>query len=443
VLVLEAKDKIGGGMRSAELTLPGFVHDVCSAIHPLLAGSPFFAKLDLERYGAKLVHPEIPFAHPLDGGRTALLYRSIDETADSLGPDRDAYRRLVEPLVSDFTNLRSDFFGPLRLPRHPVSMARFGRHFFTPVTRLVKRFQTDEAAGLFAGMGSHTMLPLDAPMTGAFALFFGVLGHAVGWPAVIGGSQNLSDAMVSHLSSLGGRVETGHPVASFKDIPAARCVLFDVSPRQLGDIAGDRLSRRFRRQVRKFRYGPAAFKVDWALREPIPWTAPDVSRAGTVHVVGTIAEAANSEASVTAGRHSDKPFVLLAQQTMFDPSRAPEGQHTAWGYCHVPAGSTVDMTDAIERQIERFAPGFKDIIIAKATMGPAQLEDYNPNYIGGDIGAGVIDIRQLFTRPTTRWNPYTTSDEEIYICSSSTPPGPGVHGMCGMLAAKTALKRVL
>jgi phytoene dehydrogenase-like protein len=249
--------------------------------------------------------------------------------------------------------------------------------------------------------------------------------------------------MVSHLRSLGGTIQTDSEVTSMADIPPARCVLFDVSPRQLANIAGDRLSPRFRRQVRKFRYGPGAFKVDWALREPIPWTAPDVSRAGTVHVVGTIDEAAESEATVAAGRHSEKPFVLLAQQTMFDPSRAPEGRHTAWAYCHVPAGSTVDMTDAIERQIERFAPGFKDTILAKATMSPAQLEEHNANYIGGDIGAGVIDIRQLFTRPTTRWNPYTTSDKHLYICSSSTPPGPGVHGMGGMLAAKTALKKLL
>jgi phytoene dehydrogenase-like protein len=430
-------------MRSAELTVPGFLHDICSAIHPLLVASPFFDRFDLDRYGVTLVHPEVPFAHPLDGGRAGVLYRSVDETADALGPDASAYRKLVGPLARDYDNLRHDFFGPLRVPRHPISMALFGRHFFTPVTRLVKRFQTDEAAGLFAGMACHTMLPLEASMTAAFSLFFGVLGHAVGWPAVAGGTQKIADAMGAHLESLGGEVRTSAPVASLADIPSARCILFDLSPRQLLDIAGDKLSSRSRRQARKFRYGPGAFKVDWALREPIPWSAPQVSRAGTVHVVGTIEEAAASERAVNQGRHADKPFVLLAQQTIFDPSRAPEGLHTAWGYCHVPAGSSVDMTAAIEDQIERFAPGFKDVILARSTMSPAHLEDYNPNYIGGDIGAGVIDVRQLFTRPSTRWNPYTTSAPDIFICSASTPPGPGVHGMCGMLAAKTALKKAL
>jgi phytoene dehydrogenase-like protein len=429
-------------MRSAELTVPGFMHDICSAIHPLLVSSPFFDRFDLEAYGAKLVHPAVPFAHPLDGGRAAVLYRSVEETADALGRDASAYRKLVGPLARDYDNLRHDFFGPLRMPRHPISMALFGRHFFTPVTRLVKRFQTDEAAGLFAGMACHTMLPLETSMTAAFALFFAVLGHAAGWPAVAGGSQQLADAMGARLKSLGGEVKTSTPVGSLADIPSARCILFDLSPRQVLDIAGDKLSSRFRREARNFRYGPGAFKVDWALREPIPWTAPQVSRAGTVHVVGTIAEAAASERAVTQGRHADKPFVLLAQQTVFDPTRAPEGRHTAWGYCHVPSGSKVDMTAAIEAQIERFAPGFKDVILARSTINPAQLEDYNANYVGGDIGAGVIDVRQLFTRPSTRWNPYTTSARDIYICSGSTPPGPGVHGMCGMLAAKTALKRV-
>jgi phytoene dehydrogenase-like protein len=334
-------------MRSAELTVPGFMHDICSAIHPLLVSSPFFDRFDLEAYGAKLVHPAVPFAHPLDGGRAAVLYRSVEETADALGRDASAYRKLVGPLARDYDNLRHDFFGPLRMPRHPISMALFGRHFFTPVTRLVKRFQTDEAAGLFAGMACHTMLPLETSMTAAFALFFAVLGHAAGWPAVAGGSQQLADAMGARLKSLGGEVKTSTPVGSLADIPSARCILFDLSPRQVLDIAGDKLSSRFRREARNFRYGPGAFKVDWALREPIPWTAPQVSRAGTVHVVGTIAEAAASERAVTQGRHADKPFVLLAQQTVFDPTRAPEGRHTAWGYCHVPSGSKVDMTAAI------------------------------------------------------------------------------------------------
>lgn len=443
MLVLEAKEHIGGGMRSAELTLPGFVHDLCSAIHPLLLGSPFFSRLGLEALGVRLVHPEVPFAHPLDGGRAGVMYRSLDATAEGLGPDASAYRKLVAPLLRDFPNLRGDLFGPLRVPHHPFSMLRYASHLLTPVTRLTKRFETPEAEGLFAGMGSHTMLPLDAPMTGAFALFFAVLAHAVGWPAVAGGSQNLADAMTARLRALGGEVSCSRPVASLRDVPASRCVLFDVSPRQLLDIAGEELSPRYRRQASKFRYGPGAFKVDWALSEPIPWTAPEVSRAGTVHVVGTLAEAAESEGNVSRGRLSEKPFVLLAQQTIFDPTRAPEGRHTAWAYCHVPAGSTIDMTAAIERQIERFAPGFKDIVLAKRTTDPAALQDHNANYIGGDIGAGVIDLRQSFTRPSTRWNPYTTSAKNIFICSSSTPPGPGVHGMCGMLAAKTALKQML
>ena len=428
-------------MRSAELTLPGYVHDVCSAIHPLLVGSPFFLQRDLAPYGMRLVHPEFPFAHPLDAGKAAVMRRSIDETATGLGRDAAAYRKLVTPLVNNFANLRADLFGPLRVPRHPMSMARYASRLLTPVTRLTRRFETQEAAALFAGMASHTMLPLDAPMTGAFSLFFAVLAHAVGWPAIAGGSQNIADAMASHLRSLGGKVMTSHPVVTLEDLPPSTCVLFDVSPRQLLGIAGPKLSARYQRQARKFRYGPGAFKVDWALREPIPWTNPDVSRAGTVHVVGTLEEAARSEENVNAGRHTDRPFVLLAQQTLFDPSRAPQDRQTAWAYCHVPAGSTVDMTAAIESQIERFAPGFKDVVLARATMGPAELHEYNPNYIGGDIGAGVIDLRQSFTRPSTRWNPYTTSARDIYICSSSTPPGPGVHGMCGMLAAKTALKQ--
>jgi phytoene dehydrogenase-like protein len=430
-------------MRSAELTLPGYMHDICSAIHPLLVGSPFFDKFDLESHGATLVHPEVPFAHPLDGGRAGMLYRSLDETADALGADASAYRKLVKPLVDDFDNLRHDFFGPIRVPRHPVTMARLGAHFFTPVTRLVKRFHTDEAAGMFAGMASHTMLPLEAPMTATFALFFAVLGHAVGWPAVAGGSQKIADAMAAHFHSLGGEVRTSSPIGSLAELPETRCALLDVSPRQLLNIAGDRLSSRFQRQLRRFRYGPGAFKVDWALSEPIPWTAPQVARAGTVHVVGTAQQAAESERSVNQGRHPEKPFVLLAQQTMFDPTRAPQGRHTAWGYCHVPAGSKQDMTEAIEAQIERFAPGFKDVVLARSTISPGQLHDYNPNYVGGDIAAGVIDIRQLFTRPSPRWNPYTTSAKDIFICSSSTPPGPGVHGMGGMLAAETALKRAL
>lgn len=443
MVVLEAMDRLGGGMRSAELTLPGYTHDICSAIHPLLAGSPFFDRLDLETHGMKMIHPEVPFAHPLDGGRAVLLHRSVDETAAALGPDAAAYRRLLTPLVGDFSRLQGELLGPLRVPRHPLSMARFGRHALEPVTRLVRRFETQDAAALFGGMASHTMLPLDAAMTGGFAVFFALLGHAVGWPMAMGGSQAIADAMASYLRLSGGEIVTSSPVRSFGDIPQARCVLFDLSARQVLDIAGDRLSARFQSQLRNFRYGPGVFKLDWALGEPIPWSAPEVARAGTVHIVGTVPEAAESEAAVNAGRHPERPFVLLAQQTRFDPTRAPRGRHTAWAYCHVPAGSTVDMTQAIEDQIERFAPGFRDIVLAKHALGPAQLEAENANYVGGDIGAGVVDLRQSFTRPSRRWNPYTTSARDIYICSASTPPGPGVHGMGGYLAARSALKRSL
>jgi phytoene dehydrogenase-like protein len=442
VLVREAADEPGGGCRSAELTLPGYVHDVCAAIHPMAAASPFFRSLPLAELGVELVHPEAPLAHPLGGGAAVLLERSVAATAAGLGPDGDAYRRLVEPLVRSADALIDGILGPpLRPPRHPVPLARFGRHALRSAVGLGRRFEGEPARALLAGMAGHAIRPLDAPLTGGFGLVLTVLGHAVGWPVARGGSGRIADALVARLRALGGRLETGRRVASLEELPPSRTVLLDVTPRQLAAIAGPRLPSSYRRALERYRYGPGAFKVDWALAGPIPWRAPEVARAATVHLGGTMAEIAAAEADVAAGGHPERPYVLLAQQTVADPGRAPEGGHTAWGYCHVPNGSPVDMTERIERQVERFAPGFRELVLARAARGPAELERGNANYVGGDITGGLQDLRQTLARPVARPDPYATPAPGIYICSSSTPPGGGVHGMCGHLAARSALRR--
>jgi phytoene dehydrogenase-like protein len=444
VLVLEGAQTPGGGCRSAELTLPGFVHDVCSAVHPLVAGSPFFRSLPLAELGVELVHPEAPLAHPLDDGGAVLLERSIDATSDGLGADGAAYRDLVGPLVRDAEALIEGLLAPaLRPPRHPVALARFARHGLRSAVGLGGRFSGERARALLAGMAAHSIRPLDAPLTAGFGLVLTVLGHAVGWPVARGGSGRIADAMVALLNTLGGTLETGRTVTSLDELPSARAVLLDVTPRQLLAIAGGRLPPAYRRRLARYRYGPGAFKVDWALAGPIPWRPPECARAATVHLGGTMAEIAAAEAAVAAGGHPERPYVLLAQQTLADPSRAPEGRHTAWAYCHVPAGSPVDMTERIERQVERFAPGFRDLVLARATRGPAQLERENPNQVGGDITAGLQDLRQTLARPVARPDPYATPAPGIYICSASTPPGGGVHGMCGHLAARSALRREL
>ena len=442
VLVIEGKETVGGGTRSCELTLPGFVHDICSAIHPLGVASPFFRDLPLADYGLAWVFPPAALAHPLDDGTAILVERSVAATAAQLGPDAGAYRRLLGALAADWRHVLAEMLGPLRFPRHPLSMVRFGLPALLPAASLARTlFRGERARALFAGMAAHAMLPLTWPGTAAFGLMLGALAHAVGWPMARGGSQAIADALAAHLRRLGGEIVTGRPITAMSDLPPAAAVLFDVTPRQLEQIAGGRLPDAYRRKLRGYRYGPGVFKVDYALDGPAPWRAAACLQAGTVHIGGTLDEIAVAEAAIWRGEHPERPYVLLVQQTPFDPTRAPVGQHTAWAYCHVPHGSTMDMTARIEAQIERFAPGFRDRILARSTRHAAAMEAYNPNYIGGDINGGVQDLRQLFTRPVARLDPYTTPVKGLYLCSSSTPPGGGVHGMCGYWAAQSALRR--
>ncbi len=444
VLVLEAKETIGGGARSAELTLPGFRHDICSAIHPLGLASPFFRSLPLAELGVEWIQPPAALAHPLDSGEVALVRQDLSATAASLGADSQAYLRLMKPLVGNWQKIMTDTLGPLPLPpHHPLALAQFGLSAILPADLLARlTFQTPLARALLAGMAGHSMLPLDKPATAAFGLVLGILAHAVGWPIPRRGSQSIVDGMGRYLTSLGGVIQTSCEVRSLADIPPARSILFDVTPRQLLNIAGERLPESYRKALSAYRYGPGVFKVDWALDGPTPWRSPDCALAGTVHLGGTFPEIAAAERAVWNGEHPEKPFVLFAQQSLFDDTRAPAGKHTAWAYCHVPHGSDQDMTAAIEAQVERFAPGFRQRILARSARSASAMELYNPNYIGGDINGGVQDWRQLFTRPVARISPYTTPDSQIFICSSSTPPGGGVHGMCGYHAAKAALKNL-
>lgn len=443
VLVVEAAPTPGGGTRSAELTEPGFVHDVCSAIHPLGAGSPAMRSLPLERHGLRWIHPDAPLAHPLDD-HTVMLERSVDDTAGRLGVDERAWARLFGPFAHSDLDLVDGLMSPLSIPRHPLKMARFGLSAVRSATGLTaSRFNGPDAAALFAGLAAHSVLPLDQRITAGAGMFLGGLAHVVGWPMAAGGSQSIADALVAELRANDGEIECGRPVTSLDDLPPSRAVLADLSPRNLAAIAGDRLPSRIRRAYARYRHGTAVFKVDYALSEPVPWRDPATSRAGTVHVGGTFAEVVAAEAAVARGGHPERPFVLVAQHTLFDPSRAPVGRHTLWAYCHVPAGSNVDMTDAIERQIERFAPGFTDTVIARHLSGPADVEAGNANCIGGDIGGGITDLRQLFTRPRVSLRPWTTGARGLYLCSASTPPGAGVHGMCGWHAARLTLKREL
>jgi len=441
VRVIEARDELGGGTRTAELTLPGFRHDVCSAIHPLALVSPFFRKIRLEDHGVEFIQPPAALAHPLDDGRAAMLERSIAETASSLGPDGETYGALMRPLVERAEHLFRDLLAPLRMPKHPLSLARFGARGAWSAERVARKFRGDAARALIAGAAAHSIQPLDRSPTGGLALLFLLAGHSVGWPLVRGGSSEITRALTEMLTALGGEIETGHEVKSMDDLPPARAVLFDVTPRQLVRIAGDRLPPRYRRRLSSWRHGPGIFKVDYALDGPIPWTAKECSRAATVHVGGTFAEVAYAEKEVYARRLPEKPFVLLAQPTLFDPSRAPKDKHTVWAYCHAPSGSKEDLGPAIDRQIERFAPGFRDLVLARHSVDSQTIEAHNPNYVGGDISGGVQDLPQLLMRPSARWDPYSTPTDGIYICSSSTPPGAGVHGMCGYLAARSALRR--
>ena len=444
VAVIEAEPTLGGGARSAELTLPGFVHDLCSAIHPLAVGSPFLRTLPLAEHGLEWIHPPAPLAHPLDDGSAAVLERSLEETGKALGPDAAAWQRLMGPLVRGAENLFADALGPLRLPRHPLLLTLFGLRALRSARGLADSwFRGAHARALFAGNAAHAILPLEQMLTSAIGLMLAVAGHAVGWPLPRGGSQKITDALVSYLRSLGGEVVAGWRVQGLDELPPAKALLFDVAPRNLVRICGDRFSTRYRRQLLNFRHGPGVFKIDWALDGPIPWKAAACARAATVHLGGTLEEIAATERAVWQGEHPQRPFVLVAQQSLFDPTRAPAGQHTGWAYCHVPNGSTTDMTAAIEGQMERFAPGFRDRILARSVLAPADFERHNANYIGGDIAGGVTDLWQLFTRPAPRLVPYSTPDPRIFLCSSSTPPGAGVHGMCGYFAARAALRTVL
>jgi phytoene dehydrogenase-like protein len=438
VLVLEADTEIGGGARTAELTLPGFLHDVCSAVHPMAIGSPFFSDLSLADHGLSWIQPSIALAHALENGGVIVLDRSVEATARGLERDDDAYRRLMAPLVVDWTRLAQDLLAPPRWPRHPLALARFGLLGLRSARGLVEsRFRTERARTLFAGLAAHSMLPLDRPLSAAFALVLAMAGHAVGWPMPRGGSRAISRALASVLLSLGGRIETGRRVQSLAELHGVRTVLCDLTPRQLLELAGPGLASGERRALSRFRHGPGVWKVDWALDAPIPWRAEALERTGTVHL-GSWRDIQESLAAVARGESPERPFVILAQPSRFDPMRAPAGKHTAWAYCHVPNGSRTDVTDRIEAQIERCAPGFTRRILARCKMSPADFERHNANLVGGDIGGGANDLRQFLLRPTRRL--YRTSLPGVYLCSASTPPGAGVHGMCGYFAARQALR---
>jgi phytoene dehydrogenase-like protein len=440
VLVLECKDTVGGGCRSAALTLPGFLHDVCSAVHPLGLASPFFRDLPLASYGLSWIESPAALAHPLDDGTAVTVERSLDATCRTLGPDADAYRRLITPVVQHWDELSADFLGPARWPRHPILLAKFGLQALRSAAGLAESaFRGERARALFAGMAAHSILPLESPLTASFGLVLAAAAHRVGWPIPRGGSQQISDALAYHLCSLGGEIKTGETVTSVDDLPAAKAILLDVTPAQVLKLAGSRLPDGYRRQLSGYRYGPGVFKMDWALSGPIPWRAAECLRAVTVHLGGTFQEIAAAERAVWNGQEPERPFVLLSQPSLFDPSRAPAGQQAVWAYCHVPNGSTVNMRERMEAQIERFAPGFQRLILSRSELDPAAMEAYNGNYVGGDIIGGVQDWRQFFTRPVARLIPYTTPAKGVFICSASTPPGAGVHGMCGYYAARAAL----
>ncbi len=441
VEVFEGASRVGGGTRTEELTLNGFRHDVCSAVHPALVASPFFRSLDLASLGVVLRQPAVPFAHPLGGGRAAALYRNTDETASRLGGDARAYRELFGPLVEWMDRIVAYVLGPMRsIPPDPLALARFASVGVRSARHTARRFTTDSARALLAGAAAHSMAPLSAPLTSAFGLLLMMLGHGAGWPVVEGGSEGIGRGIAAEIRRLGGVVHTDHPVTSLSELSGTRVVLLDVSPRQFVALAGPRLSRRAARPWLRFRPGPGTCKVDWALDGPVPWSAEACRATVTVHVGGTFEEVARAEAAVHAGRHADRPFVLVAQPSVVDPTRAPAGKHTLWGYCHVPNGSPLDVSERMEAQIERFAPGFRDRVLARVVRTAADAEAHNPNLLGGDVSGGAATVRQTFFRPVARWNPYRTPVDGTYLCSASTPPGGGVHGMCGVAAARTAMR---
>ena len=442
VLLVEGKAEIGGGTRKAQFTLPGYLHDVCSAVHPLAVNTPFLQSLPLQQYGLEFILPAIQAAHPLDDGRAALLYRSVTHTATALGDDAQAYINLIQPIVDNLSTIVPDALAPLHFPAHPLKMAAFGYNAIQSATGLAKKFKTEQAKALLSGMSAHAIQPLQHSATAAVGLLLLAMGHVGGWPVAKGGSIAISNAMAAYFTDLGGTIETNFYVESLAQLPSAKAILFDVTPRQLLKIAGHKFSAIYKWQLERYRYSMGVFKVDWALDAPIPFTNPQCRQAGTLHLGGTTAEIARAEHDIWQGRHPESPYVLLTQQSVFDDTRAPAGKQVGWAYCHVPQGSTMDMTAIIEQQVERFAPGFKDTILTRHTMNTVQMEAYNPNYLGGDIGGGANNLGQLFTRPALRWSPYRTSAKGLYICSASTPPGGGVHGLCGYHAARRALKDI-
>jgi len=443
VTVIEGNRSVGGCARSAELTLSGFVHDTGSAIHPMAAASPYFKSLQLSDYGLEWIQPPVAMAHPFDDGTSALLCRSVHETAGTLGHDSRKYSELFTPLLEDWDHLLPDLLGTMRMTRHPLTLARFARNALQSAIALAeRRFQGARARAFMAGLCAHSILPLDEKPGAAFGLVLGLAGHAVGWPIPKGGAGSISAALSAYLKSKGGIITTGKYVESVDDLPARSPVLWDVTPAQLLRIKGLKLPDGYRRSLMGYRYGPGVFKIDWALSEPIPWKSRGCRLAGAVHLGGTMEEIALSESSAWSNGASQKPFVFLAQPSLFDGSRAPAGKHTAWAYCHVPNGYQGDMLDLIESQVERFAPGFREVILARYAVGPAGLERDNPNLVGGDISGGAQSLRQLFARPALRLDPYRIPAGDMYICSSSTPPGAGVHGMCGFHAAMSYLKHM-
>ncbi len=445
VLVIEAADRAGGGMRTEEVTLPGFRHDLFSSIHPLAVASPFLSSLPLEAHGLAWVEPQVPVVHPLDGGEAIALHRSLDQTVAALGVDGHAYRRLLGPALAQWRELIGGLLRPVRpFPLQPALYSpralRFGIAALRSSRSLNRRFDTDAARSLFAGLAGHSVMPLDRSPSAAPGLLLSLLAHAVGWPFPRGGARSLAEAMVSILRSLGGSIETGHTVESLDELPPSRAVFLDLTPAQILRVAGDHLPSSYRRGLERFDYGPGVCKIDLALDAPVPWTNELCRRTACVHVGGGANEIAAAEAQVWRGEHPERPFVLAAQTSLFDDTRAPAGKHTLWAYCHVPNGSTLDVSDRIESQIERFAPGFRERILARSVLLPAELERHNPNLVGGDINGGAQTLWQMLARPAARWNPYATPIDGLYICSASTPPGGGVHGMCGHLAARAALQ---
>lgn len=443
VLILEASDTIGGGLRTKELTLPGFHHDVCSAAHPMGILSPYLKTLPLEKHGLKWIEPEASVAHPLDGESAVLLKLSLEETAKELGKDKRSYIKLLSPFLKNPEGLLSDALAPLGVPKHPFLLARFGLLGLQPAKSLANSwFKEERAKALFAGCAGHAIFPLEKFLSGALGLLFSLTGHVRSWPVVEGGSAMIARSLESYLKGLGVKIQTNYKVSSLAQLPKTKAVLFDTSPDQLGSVAGNTLSSSYIQRISSYKYGPGVFKMDWALDGPIPWKDPNCLKASTVHVGGKLSEIASAESEVWSGKHPDRPYMLVVQQSQFDPTRAPNGKHTGYAYCHVPSGSTKDMTEILENQIERFAPGFKDRILARHSMNTKDFYSYNLNYVGGAITGGAADLPQAFFRPIARMNPYTTPNPHIYICSASTPPGGGVHGMCGYYAAKTVLKKI-